>query len=278
MTATLTPAIPFSCINADLDEPVLLECHQGTVCTYSRRSPDKTTPNEDAIAVVSLGDDHLVCIVADGLGGQPSGEQASALTIGLLIDRLSATRHAPGNIIQVILGSIEAANRELLDAAVGAATTLAIAEIHGSAVRSYHVGDSMILVTGQRGKVKLETISHSPVGYAVEAGLVEEEESLHHDDRHLVSNVIGSTEMHMSIGTPLVMHARDTLLVATDGLFDNLHKEEIVDIIRKGPLHRSCLELKDHCLGRMEDKVNPYKPDDLSFILFRPVSAAKNGR
>ena len=278
MTATLSPATPFSCINADLDEPVLLECHQGTLCAYSRRSPDKTTANEDAVAVVSLGDDHLVCIVADGLGGQPSGEQASALTIGLLIDRLSATRHAPGNIIQVILGSIEAANRELLDAAVGAATTLAIAEIHGPAVRSYHVGDSMILVTGQRGKVKLETISHSPVGYAVEAGLVEEEESLHHDERHLVSNVIGSSEMHMSIGTPVVMGARDTLLVATDGLFDNLHKEEIVDIIRKGPLYGSSHELKDQCLGRMEDKVNPYKPDDLSFILFRPAPALKHRR
>jgi serine/threonine protein phosphatase PrpC len=165
MTATLTPAIPFSCINSDLDEPVLLECHQGTVCAYSRRSPDKTTPNEDAIAVVSLGDDHLVCIVADGLGGQPSGEQASALTIGLLIDRLSATRHAPGNIIQVILGSIEAANLELLDAAVGAATTLAIAEIHGSAVRSYHVGDSMIHRFQRDAHVHRHTVEHACARY-----------------------------------------------------------------------------------------------------------------
>lgn len=267
---TLSQKAAYTCINDQLDEVLTLDATLGRLCVFSTRSPDKTTLNEDAIAVVPLGDEHLVCIVADGLGGQPSGDQASALTVRVLTERLLDSAHEPGAVIQVILGSIEAANRELLDAATGSATTLAIAEIHGRSVRSYHVGDSMILLTGQRGKVRLETISHSPVGYAVEAGLVDEQESLHHDERHLVSNVIGSTEMHMSIATPVTMNPRDTLLVATDGLFDNLHKEEIIDVIRKGPLDDSGLELKNKALQRMQDKVNPYKPDDLSFILFRP--------
>ncbi len=261
------PAVPFACINQDLDEVSFLQHGLGTLAGFSTRSPDKATANEDSIAILASGD-RLVCMVADGLGGQPSGDQASAITVRLLLDRLKEP--GDGDLMPLILTGIEDANQKLLEQSIGSATTLAIAEIQGNVVRTYHVGDSMILMTGQRGKIKLETISHSPVGYAVEAGLVDEDDSLHHDERHIVSNVIGSQEMHMSIGTAIAMQARDTLLIATDGLFDNLHKDEIIQIIRKGPLQDSAERLRQQATRRMLDKVNPYKPDDLSFILFRP--------
>jgi len=265
------PQAPFFCINNDMIEAESLHHPLGTLFAFSTRSPDKTTPNEDSIAVVSISDEHLVCVVADGLGGQPSGDQASAMTIDLLINRLTESDYDSMDLIQLILTSIEEANQKLLDKSVGSATTLAIAEIQNNVIRTYHVGDSMILMTGQRGKVKLETISHSPVGYAVEAGLVEEQDSLHHDERHLVSNVIGSQDMHMSIASPVSMARYDTLLVATDGLFDNLHKDEIIEIIRKGPLQKCAAHLKEMSGGRMEGDSGPCKPDDLSFILFRPA-------
>ncbi len=50
----------------------------------------------------------------------------------------------------------------------------------------------MILFTGHKGKIKLQTISRSPVGYAVHTGLLDETEAMHHEDRHLASNIIGS--------------------------------------------------------------------------------------
>ena len=46
----------------------------------------------------------------------------------------------------------------------GSATTLAVAEVVGQTVRTYHVGDSPIWVFGQRGRLKLQTVPHSPVG------------------------------------------------------------------------------------------------------------------
>ena len=265
------PDVPFSYINAEMTAGKTLLHAQGNLVAFSTGSPDKTTPNEDSIAVIPLADDHLICIVADGLGGQASGDQASAITTTLLVDRLTEYDYGTPDLIQVILGSMEEANRLLLEKSTGTATTLAIAEIRNRSVRTYHVGDSMILVCGQRGKVKLETISHSPVGYAVEAGLVGEQESLHHDERHLVSNVIGSQDMHISVGTPVPMDPRDTLLAATDGLFDNLHKDEIIDIIRKGPLQKCGARLIELAGQRMRGNTAPYKPDDLSFILFRPA-------
>jgi serine/threonine protein phosphatase PrpC len=152
-----------------------------------------------------------------------------------------------------ILNGIEQANRAVSELGVGAATTLAIVEISGGVARSYHVGDSMILAVGQRGRVKLQTVSHSPVGYAVEAGMLDEAEALHHEDRHLVSNFIGSAEMRIEIGPPLNLAERDTLLLASDGLFDNLYNDEIIERTRKGPLEQVVRSLAGECRQRMTE-------------------------
>ena len=128
-----------------------------------------------------------------------------------------------------------------------------------------------MLVVGQRGKIKLQTVSHSPVGYALESGLLEEEEALHHDQRHLISNMVGSAEMRIEVGSPIRLAPRDTVLLATDGLLDNLSLQEIVDGIRTGPLVGVVRHLVQNCGQRMREPEGdqPSKPDDVTFLLFR---------
>jgi serine/threonine protein phosphatase PrpC len=62
------------------------------------------------------------------------------------------------------------------------------------------------------------------------------------------------------------------VILATDGLPDNLHTEEIVELIRKGPIERLPKALADLARHRMKNPGNdhPSKPDDLTFIVFRP--------
>jgi serine/threonine protein phosphatase PrpC len=146
-----------------------------------------------------------------------------------------------------------------------------VAEIAGATLRTYHVGDSAILVVGQRGKVKLQTVAHSPVGYAVESGLMGEQEAMHHDERHLISNAVGAADMRIEIGSPLRLAARDTVLLATDGLFDNLEIGEIVEGIRVKPLRVVAEGLAQRVAERMRapSAGEPSKPDDVTFILFR---------
>lgn len=63
----------------------------------------------------------------------------------------------------------------------------------------------------------------------------------------------------------------DTLLIARDGLWDNLHAEEIVEMIRMGSLRPVVSSVADECDQRMRSGVENTrsKPDDLTFILFR---------
>ena len=48
---------------------------------FTRRDPYKQTPNEDAIALLPVGDSAGVLVIADGCGGQANGQAASQLAI-----------------------------------------------------------------------------------------------------------------------------------------------------------------------------------------------------
>ena len=72
---------------------------------------------------------------------------------------------------------------------------------------------------------------------------MKEEDAIHHEARHVISNVIGSDQMRIEIGPPIEMAPRDTLLIASDGLFDNLLPEEIVEAVRSGPLEEAVGDL-----------------------------------
>ena len=249
----------------------LFRVNLGQAAMFSAVAPDKTTPNEDTVALVPVGQHAAVLLVADGAGGTPAGDQASSLAVTAMIAALGNVEDPEADLRNAILDGVESANQAVLELGGGSLTTLAVVEIREQQIRTYHVGDSMILVTGQRGRIKLQTVSHSPVGYAVEAGFLEEREALHHEDRHLVSNMAGCTDMRIEIGPAVDLAPRDTLVVASDGLFDNLHIDEIVEQVRKGPLGAAAQRLADDATSRMlsPQPDHPSKPDDLSFILYR---------
>ena len=256
----------------DLDRPVELEFLHGRAVVYTHRAPEKASVNEDSAAVVALAEDSGVLMVADGMGGLPSGEQASRQAIEVIAAALLDSGAAASTTREAILAGIESANEAICALGSGAGTTLALIEIQGNSIRSYHVGDSMILVTGQRGRVKFQSIPHSPVGYAVEAGFLDENEAVHHEDRNLVSNVLGSAEMRIEMGPMIELAPRDTVIIASDGLNDNMYAEEIVDGVRTGPLLAAVRELAQRCSARMAEPVpgRPSHPDDLSIVAFRP--------
>ena len=257
--------------DADMCEGELLPFARGEVALYSARSPEKESKNEDAAALILIDSEQGVLAVADGVGGHAGGENAAETVLRRLEKAVGAADLSTRTLRGAILDGVEDGNEAVRGLGIGAATTLVVAEIAGNTLRPYHVGDSAVLVVGQRGKIKLQTVSHSPVGYALESGLLEEEEALHHDQRHLISNMVGSAEMRIEVGSPIRLAPRDTVLLATDGLLDNLSLQEIVDEIRTGPLANVVRNLARRCRQRMSEPEgdHPSKPDDATFLLFR---------
>ncbi len=253
----------------------------GRVAVASVGDPNKPRPNEDSAAILPVNDTHLVLAVADGVGGLAGARAASNTTVKEIQKALkTADTATAASLRTAILDGIEAANQAVMNSGHGGASTLALAEIGPDYVRTYHVGDSILLVCGQRGLLKLQTTPHSPVGFAMEAGLINEKEALQHEELNLIFNVIGSVDMRIEIGSEQRLAARDTLLLASDGLADNLLIKEIVGAIRKGPLNDAIQSLTATALGRMaeEQPGKPSKPDDYTAMLFRRPTPRRRPR
>jgi len=252
----------------------LVAVRGGEVFAFSARCPGKARANEDGAAVLQCGD-ALLLVVADGLGGQPGADQASGIAIRALAR--TAERVAAGElpVRDAVMSALEEANRQVLDLEMGAGTTIALAEVCDGRVRAYHVGDSSVVLNSRAGEVRLITIPHSPIGYALAAGLLDEEQALRHPDRHIISNMVGSREMRVEVGSPVDLEEGDTLIVASDGVTDNLRLGELVELARGGTLERAGHALVEASQARMDDPEAidaPSKPDDLTCLVYRASS------
>lgn len=252
------------------EQPELCSLSVGTCVAYTAGMPGAEADNQDGLLVYQREDGGIVLAVADGVGGSKSGQEASKLALGSMAEAL-AKESETSSIRSAIIDGFEAANRAVLATSLGAATTLAVVEIVDNVVRSYHAGDSFVFLVGQRGRQRYQTIDHGPVGYGVEAGIISTNAALKHDQRHVVSNVVGFEQMRIDIGPPVKLNARDTLIIATDGLSDNLSVDEIADCVRVGKLDEGASSLADKCRQRMlaAAETAQGKPDDTTFVLFR---------
>jgi serine/threonine protein phosphatase PrpC len=241
-------------------DQVEIEVAGGSAVAMTRRDPGKETENEDTVAIIPFGPGAAVLVVADGAGGLPAGKRASLTAVTTLAASLQSSMERTVLLRTAILNGIEAANEAVLALANGSATTMTVITIEGLMARSYQIGDSEGLVVGQRGLIKLQTTAHSPT-----------------HDRHLVSNFLGTSDMRIDMGAGVELRPRDTVLVASDGLTDNVHLDEIIEHIRKGALAASAEALVGLAQSRMagNNREQPCKPDDLSLILFRKPERAR---
>lgn len=244
----------------------------GVVWLWTHPAPEPGRVNEDSLCVIPLGEKRGVIAVADGMGGVRGGGAASATAVHALWESLKDLGNIP--IRTAILDGIEKANERVLATGLGNATTLTVLEIDEGITRLYQVGDSGALIFGNRGRMKDRTTLHSPVGYAVESGLVEPEEALHSEERNIVSNFVGSAEMRIEIGVGTELARYDTCIIGSDGLFDNLSQDEIVEIARTGSISQKGEKILQRIETRMrgEDPSAPSKPDDTTVVLFQLVS------
>lgn len=251
-----------------MQQPETLQLAAGNVSVLCRRRPGRTDPNDDCAGVIETNAGGIVLIVADGVGGGPVGHKASSIAVHALADRVRATT-ADGDLRPAILDGIEQANREILELGVGAATTLTVVEIHDRVARGYQVGDSTALIIGGRGAIKWKSTLHSPVGYAVESGMLDETAAMLHDDRHIVSNLVGSRTMHIEIGPIRSLAPRDAVILGSDGMFDNLRLEEIIQCARSGKPPDRVANLAALATRSMMDGGDgqPGKPDDLTVLI-----------
>jgi serine/threonine protein phosphatase PrpC len=83
--------------------------------------------------------------------------------------------------------------------------------------------------------------------------------------------------MRIDVGAGVELRPLDTILVASDGLTDNVHLDETIDIVRMGKLAEGVTSVVNLATSRMTAPKGgqPSKPDDLSLILFRKLDRTR---
>jgi len=258
-------------INSRMDAVEMFEVAGGRAVVYSAPRPAKTTKNEDAILVAAMGPKSGVLGVADGAGGLLAGAEAARLAITHLARELAAPAAPDRPLFERMRSGLLNAHGNIERMGLGAATTFAGVEIVNGAMRSVHAGDSMVLVIARDGGRKHRTVAHSPVGYALEAGVLSEVEAIFHRDLHLVSNLLGVDHPEIEVSDALPLAPGDTVVIGSDGLFDNLLVDEIARTVSSADLLSAAVGLVEETVRRMTRPQGevPSKPDDLAFILFR---------
>ncbi len=204
--------------------------------------------NEDNVRLWE-DDTFVVAAVADGMGGAVAGEEASRIAV----DAIKADSLIPGAdrdaflaklnddyIIDKLCDTVRSANIDIVRKAIvhpelrGMGTTFTLAFVRSNSAIVAHVGDSRAyLVDGVSGGIKQITADHSFVEALVAAGHITAEQAKEHPMRNVLYRALGQHEDIEIDVYETDLHAKDRLVLCSDGLTRHVEPDEIARIARE---------------------------------------------
>ncbi|HLJ98038.1 MAG TPA: protein phosphatase 2C domain-containing protein [Gemmataceae bacterium] len=186
--------------------------------------------NEDRLVVDRV---HNVFLVADGMGGQERGEQASGLAAEIIprvVQDQLATQADAGRAVQQALSEanqaiIHAGRHQPAGRRMGTTAVLAVQQANQVYVAG--LGDSRAyLIRGDR--VEQLTVDHSVAQALVTSGVLSPEEARHSPWQHVLHKFLGCAEMVDGADVrPFTPQAGDRLLLASDGLTNHISDDDL---------------------------------------------------
>ncbi|MBP9721525.1 MAG: protein phosphatase 2C domain-containing protein [Gammaproteobacteria bacterium] len=250
---------------------------------YTQKLESKNI-NEDGLLVMPISHG-VVLAVADGVGGSEESYRAVKCVLNNLSDFYTKLSDKSINallLVQETKYKLQEINSKILNLSNTPQTTLSLAVMISKKIYIFQVGDSGILLAGLKGKLKFLTPFQSEVGELVQQGKITPELALSHPRLNIVNNVLGYDKNKFyvssflpheisSTGTGGKFAKYDTMLLATDGLFDNYTPKELVKVIRKGQMSDIANYLIDSVTNNthMINSQQLYKKDDVTFIICR---------
>jgi len=189
-----------------------------------------------------LGDQGLVLVVSDGMGGALAGDVASRMAIEAVHDVLTGNSadgtgcDPDSSLVDCLKHATMQANRNIHYKSLedsrcsGMGATLTGAAVKGDSLDLIQVGDSRAYV--MRGQqIRLATKDQSLVQQLVDVGQISEEEAETHMFRNVILQALGAQNELPPATARIQIRQGDTLLLCSDGLSGKLRNEEIRQIV-----------------------------------------------
>lgn len=223
------------------------------------------TNNEDSW---HAGDRLLV--VADGVGGMPAGEFASAIVVRAFapLDEslpAEADAEAEAGVLRDLGAALVRANDEINEesqtdpARDGMGTTVTALRLTGDQLAVIHVGDSRAYRLRDGGLEQI-TRDDTYVQVLVDEGVLSRWEARHHPQRSVVTKAVAGRPLEP---TTMVVATRpgDRYLVCSDGLSDYVTDDAIHEALKTHPDLQDCAD----CLVDLTLKAGA--PDNVTVIV-----------
>ena len=198
--------------------------------------------NEDAFFVMKKD---RVFIVADGVGGNRSGEIASRTTVnsmaGFVEEHPVEALKTEDEIREYFLDCISDANQRVRDVARwhkrnrGMATTVVAAFVpynRDNAIYIVNVGDSRAYILRDDNLEQI-TEDHTYVNTLVKAGIITKAEAMERDDKNMITRAIGADDVVEADFFTVNIKKGDIILICTDGLYSEVTEPELIAHLKK---------------------------------------------
>lgn len=213
--------------------------------------------NQDKVEAREFGS-CILAVVCDGMGGERSGSQASAIAMRELFDRFRAGYHeglTPEDIRALLLSSVSAANSVIYTTArmdyksYGMGTTCVAAFVEPGWISLVNVGDSRAyLVEG--GGIRQLTRDHTVVNMLLEQGKIRPEDMKTHPQRNMLTRAVGVERVVKPDFYRIPYEGDFLLLLCSDGLSGYCSEGEMMKLIRGKPFEEMPQALVDLALEK----------------------------
>ena len=206
--------------------------------------------NEDSIAYwqpkneADWRNHGAIAVLADGVGGQSSGEVASKLACESVLKVFLESKPL-ASPAQILFQMFAAANIAVYDQNIkhnGAgrmATTLTVSLFRHNEVNIGHVGDCRVYAV-QQGRIRRVTNDHSYAGVQLKLGLITVQEAMNSEMRSVLTRTVGQEPTIRVDYHTISVHGGDIIVQMCDGMWSQLTEGEILDAVGKQAPEEAC--------------------------------------
>lgn len=235
------------------------KCHKGIV----------RENNEDACFVIPS---HDVYIVADGVGGNNSGEVASRTAVTEIAELVNKEGLDKCQSAEEIFGffydALEIANNSIYklgmenEANRGMATTAVVAFVKGENAYISNIGDSRAYLF-RDGRLNKITTDHTYVNELISKGVITEEEAENHKQRNVITKALGTEMLAEPDFYKVSLLKGDVLMLCSDGLHGEVPQEALEAVLGRG------LSMNDTCTLLVDEAIRYGGRDNITVVCIR---------
>ena len=201
--------------------------------------------NQDAYRIEHLGENALLAVVCDGMGGARSGNVASRLASEVFseeVKRSFSAEHTPQEAERMLRSAASLANiavfeqSQLSEEYSGMGTTLVAGLVYQDQLFCVNIGDSRLYIITEF-EVRQITHDHSFVQYLLDYGKITPEEARNYPRKNVITQAVGinpSAEADF-----FCVKLRDWgsgyLLLCSDGLSNFVDSKHMLEVLYSAP-------------------------------------------